>query len=230
MPIRFELLPMALLWPVSAGLAIYAVLRWVLREPGAGASPASASRHALWVGVLGWMASSLHGAGNAGIIPVSTDAAALQDPADILPALAWPILGCLGIHTIGQLSYYGPRRPRRHATPQRHAILPPHATPPERRVKDFLPAALSWTTLGVFAASAGTIACAATQPPYNPLPYTSKLDAAGGFTSIGGDGRIAGTELAACLFRRLAGAGRRNSPSAVAGLPAPGAGGTQHRR
>ncbi|WP_258064328.1 hypothetical protein [Arthrobacter sp. ZGTC131] len=133
---------MALLWPVTAGLAIYAVLRWVLREPGGGVSPASASRHALWVGVLGWMASSLHGAGNAGIIPVSTGAAALQDAADILPALAWPILGCLSIHAIGQLSYYAPRRPRRHGTLPRHAILRTPAAPPERRVKDFLPAAL----------------------------------------------------------------------------------------
>jgi len=200
MPIRFELLPMALLWPVAAGLAIYAVLRWVLREPGAGASPASASRHALWVGVLGWMASSLHGAGNAGIIPVSTGAAVLQDPADILPALAWPILGSLGIHAIGQLSYHGLRR---HRTLRRPAILPAPAARPERRVRDFLPVALSWTTLGVFAASAGTIVWAATQPPYDPLPYTSKPDPADGFTSVGGDGRIAGTELAACLAGAL---------------------------
>jgi hypothetical protein len=59
MPIQFEMLPMALLWPLMAGLVIYAVLRWILWEPGAGSSPASASRHALWVGVMGWMASSL---------------------------------------------------------------------------------------------------------------------------------------------------------------------------
>lgn len=191
MPIQFEMLPMALLWPLMAGLAIYAVLRWVVREPGAGTSPASASRHALWVGVMGWMASSLQGAGNAGIIPVSTVAASLQEPADILPALAWTILGCLGIHAIGQLSYYGPRRARR------------PATLPERRVKDFLPAALAWTTVGIFAVSAGTIAWASTRPPYNPLPYTSQPDAGGGFTTIGGDGRIAGTGLAACLAGAL---------------------------
>jgi hypothetical protein len=165
MPIQFELPPLALLWPLMTGLVIYAVLRWVLWRPGAGASPASASRHALWVGVMGWMASSLHGAGNAGIIPVSTGATSLQNPADILPALAWPVLGCLGIHAIGQLSYYGPRRARH------------PATLPERSVKDFLPAALAWTTLGIFAASAGTIAWAATLPPYNPLPYSSQPDA-----------------------------------------------------
>jgi hypothetical protein len=191
MPIQFEMLPMALLWPLMAGLVIYAVLRWVLWEPGAGSSPASASRHALWVGVMGWMASSLQGAGNAGIIPVSTGAASLQDPADILPALAWPILGCLGIHAIGQLSYYGPRRARR------------PSTLPARRVKDFFPAALARTTLGIFAASVGTIAWASTQPPYNPLPYTSQPDAGGGFTTVGGDGRIAGTVLAACLAGTL---------------------------
>lgn len=197
MPIQFDMPLMALLWPLVAGLVIYAVLRWVVWEPGSGASPASASRHALWVGVMGWMASSLHGAGNAGIIPVSTGAASLKDPADILPALAWPILGCLGIHAIGQLSYYGPRRPRPPASPPRPA------TPPERRLKDFLPAALAWTTLGIFAASAGTIAWAATQPPYKPLPYTSQPYAAGGFTTVGGDGRVAGTELAACLAGAL---------------------------
>lgn len=191
MPIQFDMPPVALLWPLVAGLVIYAVLRWVVWEPGSGASPASASRPALWVGVMGWMASSLHGAGNAGIIPVSTGAASLQDPADILPALAWPVLGCLGIHAIGQLSYYGPGRPRR------------PATLPERRVKDFLPAALAWTALGIFAASAGTIAWAATQSPYKPLPHTSQPDSAGGFTTVGGDGRIAGMELAACLAGTL---------------------------
>jgi hypothetical protein len=191
MPIQFEMLPMALLRPLMAGLVIFAVLRWVLWEPGAGSSPASASRHALWVGVMGWMASSLQGAGNAGIIPVSTGAASLQQPADILPALTWPILGCLGIHATGQLSYYGPRRARR------------PATLPARHVSDLLPAALGWTTLGIFAASAGTIAWAAAQPPYIPLPYTSQPDAGGGFTTVGGDGRIAGTELAACLAGAL---------------------------
>ncbi|TSE14864.1 hypothetical protein B1A87_001950 [Arthrobacter sp. KBS0703] len=117
---------------------------------------------------------------------------ALQDPADILPALAWPILGCLGIHAIGQLSYYGPRSARH-----------PTTTLPERPVKGFLPAALARTALGIFAASAGTIAWAATQPPYNPLPYSSQPDAGGGFTTVGGDGRIAGTELAACLAGAL---------------------------
>jgi hypothetical protein len=70
-------------------------------------------------------------------------------------------------------------------------------------VSDLLPAALGWTTLGIFAASAGTIAWAAAQPPYIPLPYTSQPDAGGGFTTVGGDGRIAGTELAACLAGAL---------------------------
>jgi hypothetical protein len=190
MPIQFELPPMALLGPLLAATGIYGLLRCVVWAPGGGTSPKSVSDHALWVGVIGWLASTLQGAANAGIIPLNPQAPSLQEPADILGALAWPIAGCLGVHALGQLSYPGPRGPRRLATLS------------VRRVRDFLPRKLAWTTLGIFAGAAAAIAWAATQQAYSPLPYASPPYGEPGPT-VGGDGRIAGTELAACLGAAL---------------------------
>jgi hypothetical protein len=181
---------MALLGPLLAAVGIYGLLRWVVWAPGGGTSPKSVSDHALWVGVIGWLASTLQGAANAGIIPLNPQTPSLQQPADILEALAWPVAGCLGVHALGQLSYPGPRRSRRLAT---LAV---------RRVRDFLPRKLAWATLGIFAASAASIAWAATQPAYRPLPYTSPPYGEAG-PLVGGDGRIPGTELAACLAAAL---------------------------
>ena len=152
---------MALLGPLIAALGIYGLLRWVIWAPGGGTSPKSISDHALWVGVIGWLASTLQGAANAGIIPLNPQTPSLQQPADILETLAWPVAGCLGVHALGQLSYPGPRGPRRLATLS------------VRRVRDFLPRKLAWTTFGIFAASAASIAWAAMQPAYRPLPYGS---------------------------------------------------------
>ncbi|MDQ1059680.1 hypothetical protein QFZ23_003581 [Arthrobacter globiformis] len=190
MPIQFELPPMALLGPLLAAVGIYGLLRWVVWAPGAGTSPKSVSDHVLWVGVIGWLASTLQGAANAGIIPLNPQTPSLQQPADILKALAWPVAGCLGVHALGQLSYPGPRSPRRLATLS------------VRRVRDSLPRKLAWTTLGIFAASAATIAWTAMQQAYRPLPYASPPYGESGPT-VGGDGRIAGTELAACLGAAL---------------------------
>ena len=53
------------------------VLRWVSLGAATGTSPASVSEHALWVGVIGWLASSLQGAMNLGIIPANPFAGAL---------------------------------------------------------------------------------------------------------------------------------------------------------
>ncbi|MFE5838349.1 hypothetical protein [Arthrobacter sp. NPDC056493] len=190
MPLQFDLPPMALLGPLLAAVGIYGLLRWVVWAPGGGTSPKSVSDHALWVGVIGWLASTLQGAANAGIIPSSPQTPSLQQPADILQALAWPVVGCLGVHALGQLSYPGPRRSRRLATLS------------VRRVRDFLPRGLAWTTLGIFAASAGTIVWAATQPAYRPVPPVTPADGATGPTFFQ-DGRIPGTELAACLGAAL---------------------------
>ncbi|MFP3460228.1 hypothetical protein R5O87_05185 [Arthrobacter globiformis] len=181
---------MALLGPLLAAVGIYGLLRWVVWAPGGGNSPKSVSDHALWVGVIGWLASTLQGAANAGIIPLNPQTPSLQQPGDILGALAWPIAGCLGVHALGQLSYPGPRSSRRLAT---LAV---------RRVRDFLPRKLAWTTLGIFATSAAAIAWAAMQPAYRALPYTSPPYGEAG-PLVGGDGRIAGTELAVCLAAAL---------------------------
>ncbi|MFE4543722.1 hypothetical protein [Arthrobacter sp. NPDC056727] len=190
MPLQFELPPMALLGPLLAAVGIYGLLRWVVWAPGGGTSPQSISDHALWVGVIGWLASTLQGAANAGIIHSSPQTPSLQQPADILQALAWPVLGCLGVHALGQLSYPGPRGSRRLASLS------------VRRIRDFLPRGLAWTTLGICAASAGTIAWAALQPAYRPLPPSTPQDGVSG-PSFFHDGRIPGTELAACLGAAL---------------------------
>ncbi|MDP9694184.1 UNVERIFIED_ORG: hypothetical protein J2X79_001739 [Arthrobacter globiformis] len=190
MPIHIELPPMALLGPLLAAVGIYGLLRWVVWAPGGGTSPKSISDHALWVGVIGWLASTLQGAANAGIIFLNPQTPSLTQPAEILEALAWPVVGCLGVHALGQLSYPGPRGSRRLATLS------------VRRVRDFLPWKLAWTALGIFAASAATITWAAMQPGYRPLPYTSPPYGESG-PNVGGDGRIPGTELAACLATAL---------------------------
>lgn len=59
-----------------------------------------------------------------------------------LGVLAWPVLGCLAVHAVGQLSYPGPQRPRRSAVLE------------VRRVRDFLPRGLAWTVAAIFAAAA----------------------------------------------------------------------------
>jgi hypothetical protein len=181
---------MVLLGPLLAAAGIYGLLRWVVWAPSGGTSPRSISDHALWVGIIGWLASTLHGAANAGIIPSSPQAPSLQQPADILQALIWPVFGCLGVHALGQLSYPGPRGSRRVAS---LAV---------RRIRNFLPRRLAWTTLGVFAAAAGTIGWAAAQPAYGPVPPIAPADGAPG-PSVFHAGRIPGTELAACLAAAL---------------------------
>lgn len=179
--------PMLLLGPFLLAAGLYLLLRWVVRVPGGGASAVSVSQHALWVGVLGWLASSLQSAANAGILPLTGNSPALASPTGILVALAWPVLGCLAIHAIGQLSYPGPRLPRRIASLD------------VRRVRDFLPRRLAWTVLAIFAGAGLQIAYVATLPGYEPIPFSPIQDSAGNFRPVGGDGRIAGNVLAACL-------------------------------
>ena len=68
MPLQPSLPPLLLLGPLLAAAVVYGVLRWVVWAPRTGSSPASVSEHALWVGVIGWLASSLQGAMTVGII------------------------------------------------------------------------------------------------------------------------------------------------------------------
>lgn len=183
--------PGIFLGPVLLAAGIYLVLRWVVRLPGGGTSPVSVTQHALWVGVIGWLASSLQPAGQAGIVPRGGEAA-LSAPGAILPLLAWPVLGVLAVHALGQYSYPGPRLPRRQATLG------------VRQVRDFLPRPLAWTALAIVAVSAIQIGWLATLPGYTPLQYEVRPDGAGGFVTAGGDGRIPGIELAAMLGSALA--------------------------
>ena len=178
--------PMVLLGPFLLAAGLYLVLRWVIRAPSGGTSAVTVSKHSLWIGVIGWLASSLQTAGSAGILPAGSTSPPLASPASILLALAWPILGCLAVHAIGQLSYPPPQRPRRLATVG------------IRRVRDFLPRSLAWTVLAIFVASALHIGWVATLPGDEAVPFTG-LEANHGFSRIGGDGRIRGSVLAACL-------------------------------
>ncbi|MDQ0922537.1 hypothetical protein QF038_001045 [Pseudarthrobacter sp. W1I19] len=179
--------PLALLWPLLLATGVYFLLRWVVREHGNQVSAATASRHALWVGVLGWLASSLQPAGNAGILPVGSAARPLTGPADIIQALAWPVLGCLAVHAIGQLSYPRPRLPQQPVTLE------------VRKMRDFLPRRLAWTVLVVFALAAAQISWTAALPGFAPVQWGSRPDGPNGCIPYGGDGRIPGFELAACL-------------------------------
>lgn len=178
MPSEFPLPPMVLLWPLAIGVGLYRLLRWAVWAPGGGTSAVSVSQHALWVGVIGWMASSLQTAGNAGIIPVNAGGPTLLTPGALLPALAWPVIGCLVVHAIGQVSYPGPKRPRRLATLS------------VRRVKDFLPRPLAWTTAAIFAAATGPIAWVATLPGIRPVSYGALSDGPNSSTSIGVGGKL----------------------------------------
>jgi hypothetical protein len=178
--------PLAVLWPFLLAAGIYALLRWVIRAPGGGPTPVTAAQHAYWVGFIGWLASSLQPAANAGILRVPSPGST-AGTVDILPALAWPVLGCLAVHAIGQLSFPGPQLPRRQVTLD------------VRRVRDFLPRPLGWTVLAIFVAAAGQIAWTATVPGFAPVPYESRHAPDNQYVTYGGDGRIPGIELAAYL-------------------------------
>ncbi|ABK04395.1 hypothetical protein Arth_3016 [Arthrobacter sp. FB24] len=196
MPVQFELPTTLLLGPLAAAVVIYLILRWVVWEPRMGASPETVSQHALWVGVIGWMTSSLQGAMNIGIIPSGRTTSPaigpfLVTPDTIIPALAWPILGTIGVHALGQLSYPRPRGPRRKASLQ------------VRKIRDFLPRPLAWTTLAIFTGAAGFTAWTATLPGFAAIAYGSVREDPQGYRTIGGDGRIPGSELAGWLGAAL---------------------------
>ena len=190
MPLPANLPALLLLGPLLAALVVYVVLRWVVWAPTTGTSPSSVSDHALWVGVIGWLASSLQGAMNLGIIPANPSAGgALTSAESIAPALAWPVLGCLTVHALGQITYPGPRRIRR------QAVLS------FRRIRDFLPRRLALTTAAIFLTAAAAIARAATLPGFAAVAPTTVRDGPDSYSyySGGGDGRIPGPELAGWL-------------------------------
>ncbi len=190
MPLQPSLPPLLLLGPLLAAVAVYVVLRWVVWAPRTGTSPASVSEHALWVGVIGWLASSLQAAMNVGIIPASPSAGgALTSAGTVLPALAWPVLGCLTVHALGQVSYPGPRRMRR------QAVLS------VRRIRDFLPRRLALTTTAIFLTAAAAIARTAALPGFAAVAPTRVSDGPDSYSyySGGGDGRLPGPDVAVWL-------------------------------
>ncbi|MHA7289963.1 hypothetical protein ACX80V_09980 [Arthrobacter sp. MDT3-24] len=178
---------MVLLWPFLLAAGLYLLLRCVIRAPGGGTTAVTVSQHALWIGVIGWLASSLQAAGTAGIIPAGNTSPTLATPTSILGALAWPVLGCLAVHAVGQLSYPGPRLPRRLASLE------------IRRIRDFLPRPLAWTVAAIFVGSALQIGLVAGLPAYDAIPYGTFQEDSSSLRRIGGDGRIQGYILAACL-------------------------------
>ncbi|MCP2047704.1 UNVERIFIED_ORG: hypothetical protein J3D58_001776 [Paenarthrobacter nicotinovorans] len=179
---------MFFLGPVVGAVLVYLFLRMqVWSKPDA----ESVASHGLWVGIIGWMASSLQGAMRTGIIVVNpTASSAAATPGQIAGALAWPVLACLTVHALGQLSYPAPKAPRRYAELT------------VRRIRDFLPRKLAWTTAGVFVFAALVIAWTATLPghtPVMPTPGGVTQPSDNGFVGQGQEGRIPGWELAAWL-------------------------------
>ncbi|WP_237393765.1 hypothetical protein [Pseudarthrobacter sp. ATCC 49987] len=164
------------------------VLRWVIWAPRTGISPPSVSEHALWVGVIGWLASSLQGSLTLGIIPANpSTGSSLTSAGTIAPALAWPVLGCLTVHALGQISYPGPRRIRR------QAVLA------VRHIRDFLPRRLALTTAAIFVSAAAAIARTATLPAFAAVAPTRVSDGQYNYYNGGGDGRIPGADAAGWL-------------------------------
>ncbi len=178
----------ALLWPVVLAGVVYWLLSRVIRRARDGSPRASASRHAFLTGLIGWLASSLVPAANAGIIPLPHSAAA---PVDILPALAWPVLGCVAAHALGQASY-----PKARARPVLQSGKPP-------RLRGFVSRPLAWTVAVIFLLSAAQIAWTYTLPGFAPLEYGSRPDGDGGYATFGGEGRIAGMDLGTYLGAAL---------------------------
>ncbi|ACL40693.1 conserved hypothetical protein [Pseudarthrobacter chlorophenolicus A6] len=178
--------PTVILFPFLLAAGVYLLLRWVIWQPGNPGSADTAAKHALWIGVIGWLVSSLQPAAKAGLIPVS-DVSEAPSAVELLPVLAWPVLGCLAVHAIGQLSYPGPRLPRRRASLD------------VRRIRDFLPRKLAWTVLAIFVTAAGQIAWTAGVPGFDPAPYVPRPEPSGGYVYYGGDGRVPGIDLAAPL-------------------------------
>jgi len=176
----------AVLGPGIGAVVVYLFLRMLVWSKPDARSLAS---HGLWVGIIGWMASSLQGAMNAGILPGNpTVPAAQATPEQIGTALAWPILACLAVHALGQSSYPTAKGQRRFT---------------ERLGWEFLPRLLAWTTTSIFAFTAVVLAWVATLPGHTPVapsatpPQSQAVDT--GYYGQGQDGRIPGWELAAWL-------------------------------
>lgn len=176
MSIPYELVPYV---PFGMGLAgtviLFLLLRRMVSAGPHGATQATAARHSLTVGVLGWMASSLAGASTFWEVQQ-----AQFSPAPAPWMLFVPVLLVLGIHALGQWSYPGDRRSVRVADIQ------------PRRLADFLPKPLAVVTALVFLISQlmilATLGFAGMAPREDPSPY-----------AVPNPGRLPGVEVAAWL-------------------------------
>jgi hypothetical protein len=188
--LSFYLPPLLLLGPLVGAVLVYLFLRvQVWSKPDA----KSVESHGLWVGIIGWMASSLQGAMSTGILKANPSASASNAPTapdQIFTALAWPVLAALTVHALGQWSYPGPKAARRYAELT------------VRRIRDFLPRKLAFWTAGMFVYAAIAIGSIAALPAYAPVAPAPAPPAPVGttvYTGQGQDGRIAGSELAGWL-------------------------------
>ncbi|MFC8040111.1 hypothetical protein ACFUOZ_12215 [Paenarthrobacter sp. NPDC057355] len=187
--LSFYLPPLLLLGPLVGAVLVYLFLRvQVWSKPDA----KSIESHGLWVGIIGWMASSLQGAMSTGILKANPSTSNIPTAADqIFTALAWPVLAALTVHALGQWSYPAPKAPRRFAELR------------VRRIRDFLPRKLTFWTAGIFVYAAIAIASISTMPAYAPVfPDTTPRqfpEYNTGYVGQGQDGRIAGSELAGWL-------------------------------
>lgn len=176
MSIPYELTPYVPFGMVLAGAVIlFLLLRRMVSAGPHGATQATAARHSLTVGVLGWMASSLAGASTFWEIQQ-----AQFSPAPAPWMLFVPVLLVLGIHALGQWSYPGDRRSVRVADIQ------------PRRLIDFLPKPLTTVTALVFLISQlmilATLGFVGMAPREDPSPY-----------AVPNPGRLPGVEVAAWL-------------------------------
>ncbi|MEZ2370402.1 hypothetical protein [Arthrobacter sp. RCC_34] len=176
MSIPYELTPYVPFGMALAGAVIlFLLLRRMVSAGPHGATQATAARHSLTVGVLGWMASSLAGASTFWEVQQTQFA-----PAPSPWMLFVPVLLVLGIHTLGQWSYPGDRRSVRVADIQ------------PRRLADFLPRPLAVVTALVFLISQlmilATLGFAGMAPREDPSPY-----------AVPNPGRLPGVEVAAWL-------------------------------
>ena len=176
MSIPYELTPYVPFGMALAGAAIlFLLLRRMVSAGPHGATQATAAKHSLTVGVLGWMASSL--AGSSAFWEVRQ---AQFGPGPAPWMLFVPVVLVLGIHALGQWSYPGDRRSVRTADIQ------------PRRLADFLPKPLTVVTGLVFLISLllilATLRFAGMAPREDPSPY-----------AVPNPGRLPGPEVAAWL-------------------------------
>ncbi|WP_245953777.1 hypothetical protein [Arthrobacter silvisoli] len=181
---EFNLPPLAFLAPAGGAAIVYLFLRFVVWAPRTGSTATTVSQHALWVGIIGWMASSLQGAIHAGQIDPAAGNAP-HAPDQLLMALGWPVGAALAVHAIGQWSYPAPKQSRRHAELS------------VRRIRDFLPRRLAWTTAAIFSGASVAVVWVSRMPGFEPVQAVTAPD--GSYSRTGRDGRISGAELAAWL-------------------------------